>query len=469
MTKKHLASLLLALALPALFTSCIKDDEETSQATDYCYISSFQLGSFQRTLFTKSISGKDSAYTTTFAGSLFPMTINQQTQVIENLDSLPLRTRLSRALATVSGVGTMVWRKADLTGQADTTWKAYGSKDSIDFSTPLHFAVVSGDGKSLRTYTVKVNAHQQKGDTTVWHRMATATLLASWGERKALAWNDLLIVLGSQTDGTLGYVQHPLASSGTWVEATTSGTAGADVSTLQRQGTRLYLSTADGVVLQSTNGVDWTPAAHPTQSGLRLVGASDSRLYALLGGKLVSSAGGAWTEETLDADAANLPVGSIHTCAYETSGGMQRLLMVGTSSDAGEADALVWAKSWTEGQEAQENWMFYPRNGADAHRLPALAELNVQRYDNGFIALGGAAGSRYAAMDFVRYSPDHGITWKTYENDDMLVDPAMRTTAQAATHITTAVDGEQFLWVLIDNEVWRGRINRLGFLRQDPE
>ena len=53
-----------------------------------------------------------------------------------------------------------------------------------------------------------------------------------------------------------------------------------------------------------------------------------------------------------------------------------------------------------------------------------------------------------------------------YEEDDMKVDPALRTAAQGAQYLTAAVDDEKFLWVMVDNKVWRGRINRLGFLRK---
>ena len=403
------------------------------------------------------------------AGNLYPMTINQKTLTIENLDSLPLRSQLSRVLVTATGTGTIVWRKADLTGESDTSWTAYSSTDSIDLTQPLHFAALSSDGKSLRTYTLKVNVHQQKGDTTVWNRIATATPLANLGERKALAWQGMLVVLGQQTDGTLAYAQHPLAASGTWTTAATSGTQGADPTTLQQQGGTLYLSTTGGQVIQSTNAVDWTPAPYPTREGLRLVGASASRLYALQGGKLWSSTGTEWAEEQLDDDAANLPARSIQMFAYDTPNGLQRLLLTGTPAGTVQPNGLVWAKSWTTGEEANEGWMFYSHNEALRHTLPALQQLNVQRYDGGFIALGGASASGLAAMDSVRYSPDHGITWRSYENDDMLIAPDLQTAARTASHITTTVDGEHHLWVLIDNEVWRGRINRLGFLRQDPE
>ena len=96
-----------------------------------------------------------------------------------------------------------------------------------------------------------------------------------------------------------------------------------------------------------------------------------------------------------------------------------------------------------------------------------LQNLCVVPYDDGFQALGGRSmDGTYEAMDSIRHSSDHGISWKTYDNDDMNVDKAIQNAAKTAQYITATVDEKNFLWIVIDNQVWRGRINRLGFLRK---
>ncbi len=459
--------MLLAMATTALFTSCLTSDE--AEYDDYCYISGFTLGSMRRTLFTISSEGEDSSYTTTFAGSLFPMTIDQRKLTIENMDSLPLRTRVDKVLTTVTYEGVLAWRKASPLAVEDSSWTAYSSSDSLDFTEPLHFACFASDGLSYRIYTVNVNVHKQKGDSTVWNEVSEADVLGSMGARKAICFGGQIIVLGEDGSDGLICVKHPMETDGEWVSYYTTGAEGADVATLQRQGDELYLSDESGQVLRSGNAVDWTEASFPQEEGLKLVGASDQRLYALLDGKLVSSDGGDWTEESLDDDSSNLPTEQVYSFAYQLPDGQDRLMMVGARDNIDDTDCVVWAKAWQRDEE-QATWMYYTPNGTDKYRCPVKENLNVVAYDDGFLAFGGAnRDGSHEAMDSVLYSRDHGITWKPYDNDDMEVDPRIQEAAQDAKYIVSAVDEDNYLWVMVDEKVWRGRINRLGFQRQDPD
>ncbi len=466
--KKYVCFLLSLLVTPVFFTSCLNDEEY--EYDDYCYISGFTLGSLRRTLFTYSIDGEDSVYSTTFAGNLFPMTIDQRALTIENMDSLPLRTDLSAVLTTATYEGVLAWRKASLAEDDDSLWTAYSSSDSLDLREPLHFACIASDGLSYRTYTLTVNVHQQNADSTVWNEVGEAEALDEVGNRKVICWNDMIMVLGEESDGTLLCIQHPMETSGDWIVYSTSGTEGADVATLQRQDAALFLSNADGQIIKSSNALDWVVSDYPAQDGLQLVGASGARLYALLGGKLVSSGGGEWEEEPLDDDEEYLPCKQVYSFAYELPDGRNRMMMVGARDNDSDASCMVWAKTWkSDAEEAEATWMFYVPNETDKRRCPVMENLNVVEYDDGFLAFGG--GSRdgmYAAMDSVLYSQDHGITWKPYDNDDMIVDPLIQEVAQDAKYIVSAVDSDKYLWVMLDKYVWRGRINRLGFLRQDP-
>ncbi len=465
----HLLLLLATAVASVPFSSCLSDDD--AEYDDYCYISGFTLGSLKRTMFTISSEGEDSVYSTTLSGSLFPMTIDQRALTIENQDSLPLHTRVDAVLATVTYDGILVWRKAGVEAEEgeDIVWTSYDSSDSIDFTEPLLFACFASDGLSYRTYTVNVNVHQQKGDSTVWNEVGEAEALGGMGARKALCLGGQITILGDDGSGSLSCVKHPMGTGGDWVAYSTTGTAGADVATLQRQGNALFLSDESGQVLSSENAVDWTVASFPQEEGLRLVGASDVRLYALLGDRLVSSDGGDWTTESLDEDGSYLPSEQVYSFYYQLPDGQERLMMVGERGNSDDTSCMVWAKAWRDEEETQSTWMFYTPNGTDKYRCPTRDNLNVVEYDGGFLSFGGACrdGSR-EAMDSVLYSQDHGITWKPYDNDDMEVAPLIRETARDASYIVSAVDEDNYLWVIVDKTAWRGRINRLGFLRQDP-
>ncbi len=465
--RKYIYPLLVAMAMPILFTSCLSDDDV--EYDDHCYITSFALSALKRTVYTYSSTGEDSTYSTTISGSSFPMTIDQRALTIENMDSLPLHSDLSKVLTSASFQGVLVWRKANLSEGEDTLWTTYSSSDSLDCREPLHFACFSSDGLTMRTYTMKVNAHKQNGDSTVWDEVGEVGALDGFETRKAFCQNGNIMVLGDEGNGSIACVAHPMGTSGDWVTYSTSGTSGADVQTLQKQGDVLYLSNDGGQVLRSENGMDWTLADYPSQEGLKLVGASDTRLYALLDGSLVSSDGAAWQEEALDDESEYLPTQQVYSFSYQLLDGQNRLLMVGARDNSDDTSCMVWAKTWRGDGEANSTWMFYVPNGTDKRRCPVMDNLNVVAYDDGFLSFGGRSrDGYYEPLDSMLYSQDHGVTWKPYENDDMIVDPLMHEDAADAKYIVSAVDDEEYLWVIIDKKVWRGRINRLGFLRKDP-
>lgn len=466
MKKQHIFFLLAILVAPIFFVSCA-DDEAEVEYSENCYIQSFSLGILKRRVYSTTSAGMDSIYTTSFSGSSFKMSINQRELTIENMDSLPMRTQLEKVVVTVGFEGLLVWRKADITNLEDTTWTTYSSTDSLDLSEPLHFRVFSVSGLSNRTYTVKVNVHSQQGDSTVWDSIGCLKALTTAKARKAVEWNGQMAVLAETGNATLTYLQHPKAATGEWMSVATTGTEDAVPATLQKQGKRLYMSTADGRVIESEDAVNWTAAPHPAVSGLQLVAASDDYLYALIDNMLYSSDGGAWVKESLDDEACLLPAECINSVYYQLANGMPRLMLVGAQHTTDET-ATIWAKSWETGTEQQTQWMYYTPNQVDQYRLPMLKDLCVLPYDNGLQALGGRSrNDDYAPLDVILHSQDHGITWKPYINNDMEVDARLHEDAQTAERITAAVDSDHFLWIFVDDKVWRGRINRLGFKRKD--
>lgn len=464
--KKTFPYLMMLPALFLLMVSSCKNDEEEVTLSDQCYISSFTLGSIRQQHFAKDADGKDSSYFTSFNGRVFPMTINHRTLTIENTDSLPVHCRVNAVLATVSATGVVGWRRADLEEGADTTWNTYGETDSIDFSHPLTFMVVAPDVQSSRRYTVKVNVHRQKGDSTEWTNKGVVPYLGAMHERKAVCWDNKLMVLALDDEGEAVNVQTPLAGDARWQMLRTTGAQKAVPATLQKASERLYVSTTDGRVLQSANGTDWSDAGFPAREGLRLVAAGEQQVYALIDGKLWSSAGTDWQEERLDAAPAMLPETELQGLSYTLPNGRGRLMLIGQSTEGSKTVTRIWAKSWNKGEETAEGWMFYTPNGADKYPLPAMDNLNVLAYDDAFVALGGASadGTR-KPMDEPLRSRDHGVTWKPYAGDDMNIDPEIQKAAADARQITCAVDNNHFVWVLVDNRAWKGRINRLGFLQ----
>lgn len=461
--KRYFYLLLLMMAMPALLTSCLKDNDDVV-LTDYCYISGFSLGKLKKTNFTKGYDGQDSSYLTTMDGSYFPMAINQRTLTIENPDSMPVGTRVDKVLTSIDFKGVLAWRKTVMENPEDSIWVTYSSSDTLDFTHPIEFACYAQDGSSYRKYTVKLNVHEQTGDTTVWNRLdvdAAKSALQGLGERKVVAWKNALWVFGAQA-----YATRALSPAGNWATGRLTTVGEIDVQTIQKMGGRLYASNTDGMVLMSEDGVYWCHMDGVLlPNGYQLVAAGKQMLYALHEGNLYSTQndGITWKQETLDADPAHLPTKCVQSCMLTQSNGTQRLMLLGN----GKQNTEVWSKAWTD-NEADAQWMYYNVNTVDKHRLPQMPMLNVLPYDKGMVALGGPttrAGVAHSALDSLFYSEDFGITWKA--EDDKKIDPELTKVAANAQQITATVDDEQFIWVVVDDEVWRGRTNRLGFLRKD--
>jgi hypothetical protein len=459
--RKYIYTLIFALVLPLFVNSCKED--VYAELSETCYISSFSLGTLQRIIYGRTMSGMDSIYTVTFASTYYPMTIDQRRLVIENKDSLPLHTNLSAVTTSAGFEGILVWRKADIKNLEDTTWHSYSSSDSLDLRTPIHLRLIPQSGHGERIYTLKVNVHQQESDSTNWDSLGHVDELASIGQRRALIWEDSLTILGEDADGHLICVKHNRATNGEWTRKQATGAEKAVATSVQKMGDHIYLSTTDGKVLQSTDGIKWTSTTYPAKTGLRLVAASNEYLYALADGLLFSSNGGEWMKDSLDDAAENLPTKELNSVFYNLKDGTPRLLIVGECVTDTTRQVTLWAKSWDKNNEASSHWMYYSPNQADKYRCPLLQNLCIVAYDDGLQALGGWSydGSTEPLANIL-HSSDHGISWKTYDNDDMIVDERLKADARYARNMAVAVDSDNFMWIVLDNKVWRGRINRLA-------
>lgn len=448
---------LTALFLPVLLVSCA-EEEETYTLSNNCYISDVTLGYVRRTIHTVTHEGKDSTYTVTFDGKYYPMTVDQRNLLIYNEDSLPKNTRVSAILATINAEGYVMYRPA---GNSEAEWVSYSATDSIDFSTPLSLVVTSSDGTARREYTLKVNVHRQDGDEFVWKKMPSADVLQGMEQMKAVGMADRLLVLG-HVDGEVRLASMVLPYGLEWTSHVVTGCEGADVASLQRLGDKLYMNTNGGQVLCSTDGQDWeTVGTAPVE---RLIAAGSNCLYAMGQGQILRSADGRdWIPETMDAGASWLPVQDIASVCYRQTNGNDRLLLMGNRDVelfAADTATVVWGKYWNRFQmEENSGWMFFNASPDNRYLCPRLKDLSVIHYDNMLIACGGASiDGKHAALDAFYISLDNGITWKT---DETLMPPSeLKGTGWP---IVVSVDVDSFVWLICGTEVWRGRLNRLGF------
>ena len=100
---KFLPILLVSLLVTmSAMTSCLDNDIEQVTYSSETSITSFSLGTLHVKRVGKDSKGEDSTYTDTISMANYPFTINQAMRTIENKDSLPVGTDISRVLTNHS-------------------------------------------------------------------------------------------------------------------------------------------------------------------------------------------------------------------------------------------------------------------------------------------------------------------------------------------------------------------------------
>ena len=452
---------LLSIVLLTFFlTACMSDSKEVTIKNNTCFISHVTFGSFKRKMTTKASDGiTDSTYYQSFTDHKLTFTINQKTLLIENRDSLPYNTDLSRVVMNMSYNGALAYiRPSD--AWEDDPWDHYSSSDSIDLRVPLHIRVVATDNTE-RKYTLKVNVHTMESDSLKWHPVACDNAIQGIHPMKATSLKEQVAVLVN--DGAaVAWITHGLSSDGEWNRHVTNLPQNTDVSSLAKGPNAVFVNTDDGGLYSSNDGIDWEKLYQ--HEGLRLVGVSNDKLYAIFNGALNSiyHGAGVWKAETLDADFSLMPDMEIADITYPQTSTLTRMIIAGNRSVEGDSCAVVWSKCWTDFEdEDAESWMHYgsPQNSKAA--MPMLTQMTLLHYDNNLMAIGGVSKDGKAkALERFFISKDNGLTWERQQD---IIPPAEIQGCDG--YITATADKDNFIWLIAGGKVYRGRINRLGFAR----
>ena len=112
--------------------------------------------------------------------------------------------------------------------------------------------------------------------------------------------------------------------------------------------------------------------------------------------------------------------------------------------------------------EEDAEWMFFPLSPDNTIPCPRLNHFNLLEYDDKCIAFGGAsADGKQKALDGIYVSQDYGITWRPSTEIHMPIE-----LEGIEGCIASTVDTNNYIWIITNAQVWRGRLNRLGFAQQ---
>ncbi|MCR4853867.1 MAG: DUF6242 domain-containing protein [Prevotella sp.] len=456
--KRYFLPFVALLVTLCSLSSCLSsDDDDETVYFDDTALTTFTLGTMNRYLHTTTSSGADSIYKTTFAGSTYKFYIDQAKREIYNPDSLPYGTDVAHVICTVSSKNAGQIAIQQMTSDS-LTW--YSSSDSIDFTQPRKFWVYSNSGRAYASYTVRVNVHQQVGDEFKWTLVnAGETNLASAQKLKleAVGSHVLAFMLNNDRSATTVLDLKDMSSiSSLALDAQA-------VDNVVKLGDNVLVMTGQSLVTIGTDtdgNLTLNTEENRNTTGIaRLAGASEGEIYALgTDGKLKKSTDGCltWTDETLADDAALLPTDYL-SCIVTTlnsNADVDRITLTGTRP--GEEQAEVWMKLVDKSSnDVDQSWSrIVPSERAD-YRLYAKQMLSVVPYDGNMIAF-AYGSSAFAPMLLCK---DGGINWR---ETSLYTLPA---SFNSTPVFGAATDGDNYIWMVCggSGQVWRGRLNRLGW------
>ena len=159
---------------------------------------------------------------------------------------------------------------------------------------------------------------------------------------------------------------------------------------------------------------------------------------------MVSKDGGVeWKADSLDSDASFLPKESFAFVSYPFTTNEQTdyQILAGVSQE-GEISCNVWRKvaEYAEGSETCK-WVYMPFEVYNRYYLPAMINFSLVYFHGYVLAIDS---------NWIRFSRDGGVTWKTSEG--------LQLPTNNLFGIEACTDDEGALWLKDKNtdEVWRG-------------
>ena len=425
------------MTLCIAFSACLDSDN------DYNYTTDVSVYAF----------GIDTIY-----GKHYKFSIDQVEHRIFNRDSLPMYadTLLDSIIVDTFSIAA----GAITSGEMDTIFIVGEAADltpAVNNPIGQAFKVHALDGMTSRIYRLTINVHKQDPDSLIWKNMTSTENFPTTplkDDIKLLSLGDYLY-LYSSSNGVEAYranVSEP--TNVVWEELTLAGMP-EDVilNTMLVAFDALFVVAQDGSVYQSADGANWQMveglsgdvqallAAFPTTlAGIKQV---DGENYYCTTDASLQWAIGEKVEE-------GFPTKNIQSVVHPTTNGVYKSVLVGTSKKSTDR-VIPWFS-------LDGNRWASMESSADSY-CPLTDKTSIIYYGNSYYL--------FDAGLYAFYSSPTGLVWKM-ETDKIRFPYSLRD----ALGYSAAIDKNNFIWIVgggngnINNQFWRGRINRLGFERQ---
>lgn len=444
---------LLTLFSGALCVSCFSTAKE--ETYPQAAITSFTLGYFNVSTPDVNYHGNDTTVMVREGGVMYPMTIDQTNNMIYNRDSLAYGSQLNGVTCTVGSTGTVAYRYLDEPEQ----FFAYEPKDSIDFTRPLSFVVVSTDGSYSRTYGFKLNVRQVFPDSVIWRNCQVPEL-----ENPVMAVrSDSAYLIGMKSDAI--YMSSCDIRKGEFSSpGQVSGMGGVPGAMMVAFG-KLFVQ-SDGSLYESADGLNWSEAC----GGIAVLFASEQKQYnpelevwaVGTDGMLMSSVDmHEWTARQTLQD--NFPAmgGTVVSSALKTNPSITRYVLAGRSA-CDTPSVELWTRLSTE-----DGWTSVVPSSVCDQVLPAWEKSFMFPYDGSLFAIGDGLECMYQSMD-------NGITWyacNRYADEWSTFNRFMQLPVSLVGYrgrFAAATDSREGIWIADSNgHAYRGAIRRIDSLNSE--
>ena len=385
----------LLLSILAIASSCSLTTTPTVVSSDASFVS-------------LTLAGNDSVKTAKF-------TLNSDGVTIENVDSLPFKTRIDSVYPTFSfktTAGAFIHLAINqgykfTKGRKDSA--AITGKDTIDFRQPaLRVSNFASDGKGYKNYYIKLNVHKVQPELYVWNKLTDKASSIDAFYQKAIIFNDKIYYYSN--DGSNAYLTTSTNGS-TWTTSTVNGLPTSSPLSDMIQFNGKILVSQDGFNLySSTNGTDWTKKTVTDFTFISLTFVLNGSLWAVVQSQLndstystyrfaTSSDGDAWS--MIGKIPNNFPVSDFAASTFSTITGKQKVVVLGGYSQT----VTSLKNSWSS-----EDGIYWVDFSTENHSLDSLGVgASVISYDNKLFLLG-----KYSQLNknFYRVSVDEGLSWQ---------------------------------------------------------
>ncbi len=183
--------------------------------------------------------------------------IDLNARIIFNADSLPVGANVKSLVPVISypsTVGAVEIKAGDKTVNYIET-----PSSEIDFTNPVTLTLTAADGSASRSYTVKVNVHQQNPAQLLWSQQAVSQLpgtVDSPATQKTLKFKEevLCFILGE--DGRLN-LNRAMEPDDSWTSAAIQLPFTPDLRSICAGQNSLFMLSQTGELFSSADGADW--------------------------------------------------------------------------------------------------------------------------------------------------------------------------------------------------------------------